>query len=91
MADEYRAEAQSFIDTLLQERQMKLKGGLYHLNQVLMAYNTNRIEGSQLTEEQTRFIYETRTVTGIARVDDVVEATNHFRMFDLMLANWVAR
>lgn len=64
---------------------MKLKGGLYHLNQIQMAYNTNRIEGSQLTEDQTRYIYETRTVLGDALVDDVVEASNHFCMFDMML------
>lgn len=84
---EQHVEAAVFISTLRQEQKMKLRGGLYHLNQVLMAYNTNRIEGSQLSLEQTRFIYETRTVDGTARVDDVVETTNHFRMFDLMLDN----
>jgi Fic family protein len=82
---EHGEDARAFIDTLPRERAMKLKGGLYHLNQIMMAYNTNRIEGSQLTEEQARFIYETRTVAGIARVDDVVETVNHFQMFDLML------
>ena len=56
-----------------------MKGGLYHLNQVLMAYNSNRIEGSRLDEEQTRYIYETRTITGEnVAVDDVVEAVNSF-------------
>lgn len=44
---------------------MRLKGGLSHLNQVLMAYNTNRIKVSVIDEEQTRFIYETRTVSGM--------------------------
>ena len=64
---------------------MKLKGGLYHLNQVMMSYNSNHIEGSALTAEQTRHIYETHMVTGDARVDDVVETVNHFRLFDAML------
>lgn len=64
----------------------RLKGGVYHLNQVLMAYNTNRIEGSVLDEEQTRYIYETRTVSGDAvPVDDVVETMNSFELFDAML------
>ena len=63
-----------------------MKGGLYHLNQVLMAYNSNRIEGSRLDEEQTRFIYETRTITGEnVAVDDVVEAVNSFELFDEMI------
>jgi Fic family protein len=87
VGDEHRVDAASFAEALRRERGMKLKGGLYHLNQVLLAYNTNRIEGSQLTEEQTRYIYETRTVSGVARVDDVVETVNHFQMFDLMLEN----
>jgi len=46
---------------LLEEKGMRLKGGLYHMTQVTMAYNSNRIEGSRLTEEQTRHIYETNT------------------------------
>ncbi len=83
--EEHAIDARAFADALREQRAMKLKGGLYHLNQIQMAYNTNRIEGSRLTEEQTRYLYETRTVMGDALVDDVVEATNHFRMFDMML------
>lgn len=85
MAEEYSIDAQAFAEALQEQRAMKLKGGLYHLNQIQMAYNTNRIEGSRLTEEQTRYIYETRTVLGDALVDDVIEMSNHFRMFDMML------
>jgi Fic family protein len=85
MAGEHSIDAEAYIATLVQERSMKLTGGLYHLTQVLMAYNTNRIEGSQLTEEQTRYLYETQTVDGVARLDDVVETTNHFRLFDVMV------
>jgi Fic family protein len=84
--DEYAIDARRFRDALVEQRAMKLKGGLYHLTQISMAYNSNRIEGSQLSPEQTRYIYETRSVTGEARVDDVVQAVNHFRLFDRMLA-----
>ncbi|MDR1768517.1 MAG: Fic family protein [Propionibacteriaceae bacterium] len=66
---------------------MRLPGGLYHLTQVALAYNSNRIEGSQLSPEQTRYIFETRTVIGDARVDDIIETSNHFRAFDRMLDN----
>lgn len=83
--DEYAIDAQKFRDALIEQRAMKLKGGLYHQNQIMMAYNSNHIEGSLLSAEQTRYIYETHTVAGDARVDDVVETANHFRLFDAML------
>lgn len=71
------------------ERDSKYKGGLYHRTQILFAYNSNHIEGSRLTEEQTRFIFETKSFfpQGEApiMVDDVVETNNHFRLFDYML------
>ena len=76
-----------FRRALLEQRAMRLKGGLYHLNQIRMAYNSNRIEGSQLSEDQTRSIFETSTVTGDANVNDVIETANHFRAFDSILAN----
>ena len=73
MTAEYAINPHIFAQTLRDQRRTRMKGDLYHLNQVLMAYNSNRIEGSRLDEEQTRFIDETRTLTGenIA-VDDVV-------------------
>ena len=64
MTDECAIDPRSFARTLRDQRRTRMKGGLYHLNQVLMAYNSNRIEGSRLDEEQTRYIYETRTITG---------------------------
>ena len=70
--EEYAIDARAFADALREQRAMKLKGGLYHLNQIQMAYNTNRIEGSRLTEEQTRYLYETRTVMGDALVDNAI-------------------
>ena len=52
----------SILSYLIEEKQAKRRGGLYHKTQVNLAYNSNRIEGSRLTEEQTRYIFETRTV-----------------------------
>ena len=83
--DEYAIDARVFRDALVEQRKMRLKGSLYHQTQIMMAYNSNRIEGSKLSAEQTRYIYETRMVSGDASVDDVAEAANHFRMFDAML------
>lgn len=85
--DEYHVDGGIVAHLLSCQRASKMKGGLYHLNQIEMAYNSNRIEGSRLSREQTRYIFETRTIDGIASVDDVIEATNHFRMFDYMLDN----
>ena len=74
---------------LLEEQQAKRKGGLYHKTQVQLAYNSNRIEGSKLTEEQTRYIFETRTIgfkdQEAVPVDDIIETTNHFVAFDYLL------
>ena len=68
---------------------MKLKGGLYHQTQIKLAYNSNRIEGSILSEEQTRYIYETNTIAmpkeEATPVDDIIETINHFQCFDYMI------
>ncbi|MBP5345833.1 MAG: Fic family protein [Bacteroidales bacterium] len=74
---------------LVEEMEAKRKGGIYHKTQVQLAYNSNRIEGSKLTEEQTRYIFETRTI-GLAGedavpVDDIIETSNHFIAFDFLL------
>lgn len=78
----------SLLYKLQQEKSMKLKGGIYHQTQIKLAYNSNHIEGSCLTEEQTRYIYETNTI-GIeketVKVDDIIETINHFQCFDYML------
>ncbi|MDR0394697.1 MAG: Fic family protein [Tannerella sp.] len=74
---------------LTEEKQAKRKGGLYHKMQVNLAYNSNRIEGSKLTEEQTRYIFETRTIgfkdEDAVPVDDIIETSNHFVAFDYLL------
>lgn len=80
---------ETLLHLLQEEKEMHLKGGLYHKTQILAAYNSNRIEGSRLTEEQTRYIYETNTIINDGEepllVDDIIETTNHFRCFDYML------
>ena len=77
------------LDTLREQKDMKLKGNLYHQTQVSFAYNTNHIEGSTLTEEQTRYIFETNTILfegdTVAKVEDILDPSNHFKLFDYML------
>lgn len=77
------------LDLLAEEKEMNLKGGLYHKTQVKLAYNSNRIEGSRLSEEQTRYIFETNTILNEGEepllVDDIMETVNHFQCFDHML------
>lgn len=74
---------------LKEEKKSKLKGGLYHKTQVNLAYNSNKIEGSKLTEEQTRYIFETRTIgfkdQEAVPVDDIIETSNHFIAFDYLI------
>lgn len=74
---------------LQREKQSKLKGGLYHKTQINLAYNSNKIEGSRLTEEQTRYIFETRTIgfkeQEAVSVDDIIETCNHFVAFDYLI------
>jgi Fic family protein len=77
------------IAYLKEEKDAKRRGGLYHKTQVNLAYNSNRIEGSKLTEEQTRYIFETRTIgfkeQEAVPVDDIIETSNHFVAFDYLL------
>jgi len=79
----------NILSVLREEKSAGLKGGLYHQTQVRLCYNSNRIEGSRLSEEQTRYIFETNTINtasdDTANVDDIIEAVNHFTCFDYML------
>ena len=87
-----KTDAQSDVSPLLailqDEMQAGRKGGIYHRTQIDLAYNSNHIEGSRLTHEQTRYIFETNTI-GISQdalnVDDILETVNHFRAFDEIL------
>lgn len=78
----------TLLDILKRERESKLSGGIYHKIQVDLTYNSNHIEGSRLTHDQTRYIFETNTI-GVTddtlNVDDIVETTNHFKCIDMMI------
>ena len=76
------------LTKLREQKEMKLKGNIYHRTQIDLTYNSNHIEGSKLTHDQTRFIFETNTI-GITdesiNVDDIVETVNHFRCIDYII------
>ena len=76
---------QTLADILIEEKRSQTHGGIYHKVQVELTYNSNHMEGSRLTHEQTRFIFETNTVgitEEVVRVDDIIETANHFRCID---------
>lgn len=76
------------LTVLREEKKTTLKGGIYHKTQIDLTYNSNHIEGSRLTHDQTRFIFETNTIgttdEGV-NVDDIVETVNHFRCIDRII------
>jgi len=78
------------LNRLQEERLNKISGGIYHYTQITLSYNSNRIEGNELTHEQTRYIFETQTINADSKTnlktDDIVETLNHFRLFDYMLS-----
>lgn len=78
----------TLVAILQEQKQMKLRGGIYHRTQIDLTYNSNRIEGSKLSHDQTRFIFETNTI-GIAdqavNIDDIIETTNHFGCIDYII------
>ena len=76
------------LSRLREEKSSRLKGGIYHRTQIDLTYNSNHIEGSRLSHEQTRYIYETNTIgisDGTVNVDDIVETVNHFRCIDYII------
>jgi len=84
------SKSPTLLDILKEQKDSKLSGGIYHRIQVDLTYNSNHIEGSRLTHDQTRYIFETNTI-GITdesvNVDDIVETTNHFRCIDSVIDN----
>lgn len=81
-------KTQTLLEILQYEKDARYSGGIYHKTQIEMTYNSNHIEGSRLTHDQTRYIFETNTigVTGEAvNVDDVIETSNHFRCIDFII------
>lgn len=80
----------TLMHVLKEERENHISGGIYHKLQIELTYNSNHIEGSQLTHDQTRYIYETNTIgveDGSVKVDDIVETVNHFRCIDYIIDN----
>lgn len=82
------AKQMPLLEILRQQKAMRLAGGIYHRTQIDLTYNSNHIEGSRLSHDQTRYIFETNTI-GIdgesVRVDDIIETTNHFRCIDIII------
>ena len=78
----------TLLEVLKAEKSAKLHGGIYHKIQIDLTYNSNHIEGSRLTHDQTRYIFETNTI-GVSdtavKVDDVVETANHFKCIDMVI------
>ena len=83
-----RTKLSPLLNRLREEKASKLKGGIYHRTQIDLTYNSNHIEGSKLTKEQTRYIFETNTLgitTENTSVDDIMETVNHFRCIDYVI------
>lgn len=85
-----RKNNRSLLSTLKEEKATGVKGGIYHKLQIELTYNSNHIEGSKLTHDQTRFIYETNTI-GMSdesiNVDDIIETVNHFSCINMVIDN----
>ena len=84
-----RKEKPKTLPAILQEEKAsKYSGGIYHKTQIDLTYNSNHMEGSRLTHDQTRFIFETNTISienEVVNVDDIIETTNHFRCIDMII------
>lgn len=89
-AEKPERRKKTLLEVIRTEKSSRLSGGIYHKIQIELTYNSNHIEGSKLTHDQTRYIYETNTI-GIENealnVDDIVETVNHFRCIDLVIDN----
>ena len=80
----------TLLDILQEQKVSKYFGGIYHKTQIDLTYNSNHIEGSRLTHDQTRYIFETNTVgveKEVLNVDDVIETANHFRCIDMIISH----
>lgn len=83
------ASGRTLLAVLREEKAGKVKGGIYHKIQIELTYNSNHMEGSRLTHDQTRYIYETNTIgmgkASVLNVDDIVETANHFKCIDMVI------
>lgn len=87
-ANKNKQNKRSLLAILREEKVSKYSGGIYHKTQIELTYNSNHMEGSRLTHEQTRYIFETNTIgveNEVLNVDDVIETANHFRCVDLLI------
>ena len=78
----------TLLDILKEQKESKYSGGIYHKTQIELTYNSNHIEGSRLTHDQTRYIFETNTIgveKEVLNVDDVIETVNHFHCIDIII------
>lgn len=85
-----KSKVSPLLQRLRAEHEAHLKGGIYHRTQIDLTYNSNHIEGSRLTKEQTRYIFETNTLgasTDNTRIDDIMETVNHFRCIDHIIVH----
>lgn len=83
-------EPQNLLERLRAEKKASVKGGIYHKIQIELTYNSNHIEGSKLTHDQTRYIFETNTIraeNAALNVDDIIETANHFKCIDMVIDN----
>lgn len=84
----HKRKQSPLLIALREQKEARLSGGIYHRTQIDLTYNSNHIEGSRLTHDQTRYIFETNTI-GFAnenlRVDDIIETANHFRCIDMII------
>lgn len=81
-------KVRTLLDIVKQEKKSRIKGGIYHKIQIELTYNSNHIEGSTLTHDQTRYIYETNTIginSNNLNVDDIVETANHFNAINIII------
>ena len=85
-----KEEPITLLDILKEQKASKYSGGIYHKTQIDLTYNSNHMEGSKLTHDQTRYIFETNTIgmeNEVFNVDDIIETANHFRCIDLIIDN----
>ena len=89
-ANQKENKPKTLLSILQEEKKSKYSGGIYHKTQIDLTYNSNHMEGSRLTHDQTRYIFETNTISAekeVLDVDDVIETANHFRCIDMIIDN----
>ncbi len=87
-SNQKKKQPYTLLDILKEQKASKYSGGIYHKTQIELTYNSNHMEGSRLTHDQTRYIFETNTIgieNEVINVDDVIETVNHFRCIDLII------